>query len=129
MDSWGGISSLQFALPLFWSAASGRGLGVADVNRLMSQETAKLAGLQHRKGKIAAGYDADFVIWDPNQSFTVEVGNIEHKNKVTPYLGKTLYGVVYQTILAGVPVYTREGMKFGKPRGELIINDKALNFC
>lgn len=30
-----------------------------------------MASLGHRKGSIKEGYDADFVIWDPDASYTV----------------------------------------------------------
>ena len=62
MDSWGGISSLQFGLSLFWGQAEKRNLSLENLNRLMSRAPAKLAGLSHRKGRIAPKYDADFVI-------------------------------------------------------------------
>ena len=50
MEAWGGISSLKFGLALFWTSASGRGLGLADLNRLMAVEPAKLARLDDRSG-------------------------------------------------------------------------------
>ena len=42
------------------------------------------------------GYDADFVIWSPEETFTVTTGDIQHKNKITPYLDMQLYGVVHK---------------------------------
>jgi dihydroorotase-like cyclic amidohydrolase len=40
---------------------------------------------------LQAGYDADFVIWDPLESFTVDETRILHKNRtVTPYMGRKL---------------------------------------
>ena len=39
--------------------------------RLMCENTAKLASISHRKGAIRTGYDADFVIWDPDVPFEV----------------------------------------------------------
>ena len=53
-------------------------------------------GLAERKGRIAVGYDADFVIWGPEETFDVLVENIQHKNKITPYLGMRLAGVVHK---------------------------------
>ena len=52
MFAWGGISSLQFGLPLFWTESKKRGFSLKDVNKYLSQGPAKLAGLQDRKGKI-----------------------------------------------------------------------------
>ena len=38
----------------------------------MSEEPAKLSRLSHRKGKIAVGMDADFVLWDPEEAVVVK---------------------------------------------------------
>ena len=39
--------------------------------RLLCEGPAMLAGLHKRKGMIQKGYDADFVIWDPQATFQV----------------------------------------------------------
>ena len=48
MSAWGGISSVQLGLPLFWTEGRRRGFGLADLNRLMACNTARLAGLDNR---------------------------------------------------------------------------------
>ncbi len=98
--AWGGIASLQFGLPVVWTEARARGVTIAEVARWMSEAPAELAGLS-RKGAIEAGRDADFVVWRPEADFTVKKDCILHKNKVTPYEGQTLYGVVDATYLRG----------------------------
>uniref|UniRef100_A0A671VTV1 allantoinase n=1 Tax=Sparus aurata TaxID=8175 RepID=A0A671VTV1_SPAAU len=70
-QAWGGISSLQFGLPLFWSSASKRGFQLSDVVRLLSRRTAQLCRLDDQKGSLAPGYDADLVVWDPDREFQV----------------------------------------------------------
>nr|CAD7447235.1 unnamed protein product [Timema bartmani] len=120
LSAWGGISSLQFGLSLFWTEARLRGFTFLDVTRLLSSAPAKLCGLQDRKGCLKEGMDADLVIWDPFRSFQVEISQIQHKNKVTPYLGKTLYGVVMRTIVRGNMVYQHD-KPFPRPQGKLLI--------
>jgi allantoinase len=46
-------------------------MNVFDMVKLMCENTAKLASLSGRKGAIKPGYDADFVIWDPDVPFEV----------------------------------------------------------
>lgn len=58
-------------LPLFWTSATQKGFQLADVVRLLSQETARLCSLDQQKGSIQPGYDADLVIWDPEREFKV----------------------------------------------------------
>ncbi|XP_030227672.1 allantoinase, mitochondrial isoform X2 [Gadus morhua] len=119
-QAWGGISSLQFGLSLFWTSASGRGFQLSDATRLLSRNTAQLCCLDDRKGSLAPGYDADLVIWDPEREFVVQEGNIHHKNKVTPYLGGTLRGLVHATLVRGQLVY-REGSFCLKPLGKHLL--------
>lgn len=120
MKAWGGISSLQFGLPLFWTASQRRGLSVKDVIQLMCQNTAKLAGLEDRKGSLTKGKDADIVIWDPDKEFEVKEDLIHHRNKLTPYLGFRLHGEVYATIVQGKLVYLK-GRFSPRPLGELLL--------
>lgn len=99
MHAWGGIASLQFVLPIVWTNASARGFTLNDIARWCCESPAKLANLES-KGRIAIGMDADFVIWDPEATFTVTPDLIEHRHKVTPYLGAELRGVVSDTLRA-----------------------------
>jgi allantoinase len=98
--AWGGIASLQFVLPIVWSGARARGFTLNDVARWCCEAPAKLARLPN-KGAIEAGRDADFVVWSPEESFTVTEDMVLHRHKVTPYLGAQLHGVVKQTIVRG----------------------------
>jgi allantoinase len=119
MEAWGGISTLQFGLPVLWTGARSRGFGLEDISGWMSAATAKLAGLDDRKGFLKEGYDADIAIWRPEREFTVETAAIEFKNKVTPYDGMELFGVVEATYVSGRKVYDRGEFEPG-PLGELL---------
>jgi allantoinase len=99
--AWGGISSLQLSLPIVWTEARRRGVPLATISRLMSEGPATLAGLASRKGKLAPGYDADLVVFSPDESFRVEPDMLEHRHKVTPYNGHELFGVVKATYVRG----------------------------
>ncbi|EDO49158.1 predicted protein [Nematostella vectensis] len=121
IGAWGGISSLQYGLSLFWSGARCRGLGLHDVVRVLCEQPSKLCSLQHRKGMISVGKDADFVIWDPNEEFMVKSSDIRHRNKVTPYAGKKLFGRVHQTILRGQVVFSGNTVH-EEPLGDFLLD-------
>jgi allantoinase len=108
MMAWGGIASLQLALPALWTAARVRSLPVERMARWLCEKPAQLAGLSHRKGRIAVGYDADLIVWNPEESFTVSEEMLYHRHKLTPYLNEKLYGIVEQTILGGRKVFANE---------------------
>ncbi|MGW1501001.1 allantoinase AllB [Streptomyces mirabilis] len=116
--AWGGISGLQLSLSAVWTEARERGHSLEDVVRWMSTRTARLVGLDSRKGAIAVGRDADFAVLAPDETFTVDPAALQHRNRVTAYAGRTLSGVVKSTWLRGERIVA-DG-EFGAPRGELL---------
>ncbi len=115
-------------------------VGLADLVRWCATRTAEQVGLHGRKGVIAEGADADMLIFDPNATFKVSTGLLRtglpeliqptfqvekdrllFKNKVSPFVGRTLRGTVEQTYLRGNLVYTRmQGKPMGERLGELL---------
>ncbi len=122
MRAWGGIASLELSLPAVWSAyvtAMARGLGrpdpsavrtaphLANLARWMSAAPAALAGLGERKGRIAEGFDADLVVWDPDADFVVDPARLHQRHKRTPYAGRSLFGTVLTTFVRGERVWDK----------------------
>ncbi|MCV7179269.1 allantoinase AllB [Mycolicibacterium sphagni] len=101
--AFGGISSLQIALPALWTQAVQAGCGLADVCRWMAQAPAELAGLSDR-GEIAPGKRADFCVFDPDAAWMVRGADLRHRHPATPYEGMALTGAVRQMWRGGQPV-------------------------
>ena len=126
LRAWGGIASLELSLAALWSGLTGRGGADPRVGpgadtrvrpcedeyqtiaRWMSESPARLAGLSDRKGRIAVGYDADLVIWDPDAERTIDAARLQQRHKLTPYAGRTLRGAVRATYLRGRQVWDGE---------------------
>jgi len=117
--AWGGIASMQFGLPIVWTEAKRRKIAFEKIVKLMTTGPATLAGLGHRKGKLAAGYDADVIAFDRDARFVVQTENVQHRHKVTPYAGETLTGVVRATYVRGHKVW-EDGRHLGNAIGEWI---------
>ncbi len=117
--AWGGISSLQLGLPVVWTEARRRGRTLAEVVTWMAARPAALVGLP-RKGRIAAGADADLAVVAPDAEFTV--GELHHRHPLTPYTGRRLHGVVRRTWLRGAPV---DPAVDAAPRGRLLTRGTA----
>ena len=116
--AWGGISSLEVGLPVVWTEARRRGFALTDVVRWMAEGPARLVGLR-RKGRIAAGYDADFCVFAPDEAFLVDPKRLHHKHPLTPYDGRPLRGVVRGTWLRG------QELDGDQPQGRLLTRGEA----
>lgn len=117
-SAWGGIASLQIRLPATWSGAVERGLGPIEMAQWLSAAPARLGGLDDRKGSIALGMDADFVVWDPDGVTEVRGAELEHRHPITPYEGMRLRGSVTSTYLRGERVF-EDGI-VGPRRGRML---------
>jgi allantoinase len=106
-SAWGGIASLQLSLSVVWTGARARGLKPERIAQWMSAAPARLAGLQDRKGALAAGYDADIAVWEPEARFIVDPTELLHRHKLTPYAGRELFGRVSATYVGGRRIFGR----------------------
>ncbi len=117
--AWGGIAGLQLGPSVTWTGARARGHDLARLVRWMAEAPAQLAGFSGTKGALAAGYDADMVVFAPESSFVVQPRALHHRHALTPYAGETLYGQVASTWLAGRCVFSA-GQLAPAPHGRLL---------
>ena len=118
MRAWGGIASLELSLAAVWGRSGFDVRGAMNLVSWMSERPAVLARFE-RKGQIAAGFDADFAVWDPDQEWTVDPRTLQQRHKLTPYAGRTLRGKVKTTFLRGVRVWD-DGRIVSPPTGQLL---------
>jgi allantoinase len=114
--AWGGIASISLALSVIHTECRHRGYTLDNLVRWMSSAPATLAGISPGVGALEAGRDANFVVFDTESEFAVTVGRLHYRHAISPYLGKTLRGVVKATYLRGEAVY-REGTFAPTPTG------------
>lgn len=132
MSSWGGISGIQYTLPALWDSISkasatpattatsatsdtsdsaGTPAGphsersnadLVAVHRVLSGFPAKMLGIHHLKGRLADGYHADFVVWDPEAVYDAPCAQTQD---LTPYTSVKMRGRVLATVVRGKFVY------------------------
>lgn len=98
--AWGGIASLQWGLPIVWTAAKSRGFPLPMVARWMSTAPASLIKIS---AGIAVGSPANLTVFDPESTWTADANEWLHRSKITPYHGRRLCGRVLQCYLRGQP--------------------------
>lgn len=106
LRAWGGISSLQFVLPVTWSYGRKYGITLEQLASWWSEKPAKLAG-QGLKGGITVGNHADIVVWEPEVEFDLNDKHpiyLKHPN-ISAYLGSKLSGKVLGTFVRGNLVF------------------------
>ena len=118
--AWGGISSIQFSLPAVWAGMCERGMDLHDLAVRMCERTADFAGVGDRRGRIAPGFEANLVVFDPDASVSPAAADVLHRHPLTPYEGRALRGRVLSTMLRAEPVYEHGRFTEGAPKGRWV---------
>lgn len=107
-DAWGGVSGIQNCMDvMFDEGVQKRGMSLPLFAKVMSTNVADRFGLS-QKGRIEVGKDADFCLIKPNSPYTLKAEDLEYKNKISPYVGRTIGAQVARTILRGKTTYSLE---------------------
>ena len=111
-----GFGGTEYLLSGVYSEGHKRGLSLNHMAELLAWNPAQRLGLGN-KGDVAVGYDADLVLFDPNQRFIVRAAESESGQGFTPFEGQELTGQVKQTFLRGKLIYDN-GRIVGPARGK-----------
>ncbi|HEX5496789.1 MAG TPA: dihydroorotase family protein, partial [Mycobacteriales bacterium] len=114
-----GFGGTEYLLPGLISEGRRRGLPYGAVARLASTTPAARFGLGARKGRIAAGLDADIALVDPDASWTVRAADSFSAQEYTPFEGLEMTARVVRTFLRGEEVFA-DGTIVGQPRGRYL---------
>ncbi len=113
---WGGIAGVQSTLAVLLSAAEP--LPLPRIAALTASHPAARFRVAN-KGKLAAGFDADFTLVDLAAHHTLTRESLFQRHKLSPYLGCTFRGVVRRTVLRGETIFA-DGKIVGEPRGRMV---------
>ncbi len=97
-----GIIGLETLLPITIKALIEPGhLTWPDVVRMLTVAPAELLGLQHRKGSLRPGFDADVTLIDPATRWTIDPSQSRSKSRNTPFGGWEVTGRAHMVIVNG----------------------------
>ena len=122
-EVYGGIPGVEHRVPfLFSEGLLTDRLNLEQTIRLLSSEVARFFGLNHRKGHIAPGLDADFALVNLWTKFPVKSKEMHSNGKYTPFEDVIFRARVEQTYLRGERIADRENPNLAvQPRrGEFI---------
>lgn len=139
-SAWGGISSVGMTLSTLWTEMTRRELNesseatdrsIVNIVRWCCERTALQVGLEQSKGVIRVGMDADLCIFDDAATWTVKPSRILFRNKLSPYQGRVMNGVVRETWLRGQRIFVRDGVNggfiSGQGVGKLLLEPRICN--
>jgi allantoinase len=111
-----GTPGVEMLLPYMMDRALRGTLTVEHAVALLSERPARLYGLAPRKGALAPGADADFVLFDPSGTWTVDRARLRTKARECAALwdGFVFAGRIHATYVRGRAVY-QDGAVTGAP--------------
>ncbi|CAH2601539.1 Dihydroorotase [Rhodovastum atsumiense] len=113
-----GLTGVQTLVPVMLDHVNAGRLSLPRLVDLMCAGPARVYGIVG-KGRLAAGYDADFTLVDMRRTRRIEESWIASPCGWTPFAGMQVTGWPVATIIRGMPVM-REDEVLGAPRGRLV---------
>lgn len=105
-----GSPSIETMGPTLYDRALDGQITINRAVQLLSERPAELFGIQARKGFLRTGADADFLLFDPRGSWTIDAEKLHSRSRRSAKLwdGRRLRGQLRATYLRGAPAY-RDG--------------------
>jgi dihydropyrimidinase len=101
-----GCGGVEDRMSVVWDAGVNTGkLTPSEFVRVTSTNAAQIFNMYPRKGVIAAGADADILVWDPEGTRTISAKTQHTKGGFNVFEGRTVRGIPSHTIAAGKVVF------------------------
>jgi allantoinase len=113
-----GFGGIEYLLPGIFSEGGKRGLSYNRVAELLCWNPSRRFGVLN-KGDIDIGYDADLVLFDPDETWTIHAEDSPSAQGYTPFEGIEVTGRVRRTFLRGELVFD-DGEFPGEALGEYL---------
>jgi dihydropyrimidinase len=120
-----GVPGLEVRMPLLFS--EGVVGGRIDLHRfveLTSTRAAKLYGMFPQKGSLSIGADADLVIWDGDEEWTIDAAALHDNVGYTPYQGRKVRGRPTTVLSRGRVAVANGELRVERGSGEFVAREK-----
>ena len=116
-----GVPGIELRLPLLFSEGFMKGrISLNHFVQLACGNVSRIYGLDHRKGSVTEGKDADIAIWDPEVSRTVTADDLHDNMDYTPYEGMEVNGWPTTVIRRGEVIVEDNELKAARGSGEFV---------
>lgn len=107
-SDYGGVPGVELMVPYLYSEGVRKGrITLERMIELVSSEPARFFGVGGRKGRLEPGFDADFCVLDPDETWTVDPAALHNLNRYSPFAGNAFTGRVVATVVRGQTVFER----------------------
>jgi dihydropyrimidinase len=115
-----GMPGVQTRMPVMLSElVCHRNVPMSTAVRLLCARPAQLSGIFPRKGVIAAGADADLIVWSVEGETTIDASDLAQASDYTPFEGWRVHGVL-EVVMRGGRVVCRDGKIVEESAGRII---------
>ena len=116
-----GTGGLEDRMPILWTAGVNTGrLTKEEFVAVTSANIARILNVYPRKGRLAAGSDADIVVWDPTATKTITAKNQLSRIDYNVFEGFACTGVPVATLSRGRIAFAKNELRAEKGDGHYV---------
>ncbi len=116
-----GLPGVETLFPLLYTYGVHQSrITLQQLVQVLGTHPARIFGLNHRKGDIQIGLDADLIIWNPDQETILSSSHGHGRADWCPYEGMKIAGTLEYTILRGTILVHKGRLLADTPAGEII---------
>ncbi len=125
-EIWGGIAGVQHGFQLLMNeCAETADKDLPRLAAVLARNVARRFRLDHRKGSLAEGYDADFSLVEFGPKQKIKAGDLWTRHRISPYVGRASVARVTHTYVRGCPVWADGRVASGAPKGQFLRPNQA----
>jgi allantoinase len=119
--NWGGIGGCQHGFELLFSECDKtREADLPKLAAVLARNVARRFRLDHRKGLIAEGRDADFCVLEFGGARTIEADDLWTRHRISAYVGEKSKVRVTDTYVRGCAIYAAGRLTNLPPPGQFL---------